>query len=268
MKLIIITCTPPGCDERVTNLACQSYRRGFPNAKVEILKVPHTTSHFSILTRLIIEAGNTLEPLVICDGDVIFWDNLEEQLLADWEEIDFLLAGDYIPSHMNPYSNSFYMDRIHTSLMFIPEPVKLVDRMIRLKRGGRAGTEVDAHNSAYLSSQLIAPYYTYIDGYPIYYDTSANLYQAIQNQCHVFGVELETYDHVNSASFYPEVCKRLTGDPLAVFKKAHELAVSDPDQLKGLNHEVKKFYINRSVALEVYLKDPDYYDQKYLCGIS
>jgi hypothetical protein len=176
-------------------------------------------------------------PLVIVDPDCIFWENCEGF------KFDAAIAGMFVPDHWNHWSRSIYRSRLHTSFLWI-DPSRLRKCMDDLWS--------TSHNGPYLPCDLFRPVMTYDYGRPTFYDTLAILCHALPTgDITIFNERhLNCYDHLNSASFYHEMMQRWDTDAQrAEFKRIHDLAKTDPKQLRGLWRKTLSYYAQQQAEL-------------------
>jgi hypothetical protein len=167
------------------------------------------------------------EPLVLLDGDVIFWENCEDLTF------EHPLAGYYVPRFWNEYANCLTMERLHTSFLVI-RPQELGQRIVR----------VWPENHSYLPFDPFQLYATFVRGTPVFYDVCANLYHAVGGSAFDESVK-QRYDHLNSASFYKEMYAKLQNRD--AFAAVHELARTKPSELRGLYREIDRYYDERRI---------------------
>ncbi len=171
--------------------------------------------------------GNYNKPLVILDGDTIFWENCEGFTFPT------LLAGYFVPFHHNEYSRCMTVSRLHTSFLWIKDPTRIEATLLEKCP--------DRHN-LYLPFNPFLPHFTFMNDAMWFWDTCAELYQCLGGTAFE-EKHLNCFDHLNSASFYPEMLERLSNRE--GFQKMHELAHTEPQKLRGLWKEIDLYYKGR-----------------------
>ncbi len=268
MKVLILLTVPPGHSYHNCTMVLDTIRVGFPTAEIEVYVNPPYEPHLRDLSQRADKAGayiffnfkNTThydwidasrtisgdDTLVYVDGDIVFFSSVEDVVLLE------PIAGMFIPSHLSDYSNSLYMSRLHTCLLYIRSPREL-DSLIRY-RNPRAGCNVQFE--PYLIHNLISPSYEYINGKPIYYDTCSKLYHAISGQ-HLPEDVLDRFEHLNSASFYDAMFPLFTTEEArSGFVASHSLAETNPQGARGLRRGQEVYYAERAMSLYDYLCPP------------
>ncbi len=208
-----------------TLLVFKTLRVGFPTARVEVfdngshpevaaavareaarvgatftaLRPQHFAAYYHWQLRERAHAG----PVVLLDPDVVFWRAVE-----GWDFGDALLAGRLMPEGRG-CGSLVNVQRLHPSLLWVPEPAGLPE-------GG------------------IAPRLGFRGGIPHFWDTFADLYQAHAGQCVAFdAAQLDAYDHLFHGTHLPVMD---TGDD--VIRRAHLAAArGDLGALRGLWRE-------------------------------
>lgn len=274
--LVNILCsTPHGCDINVTTMVAKTVRIGFPTANLlfhsaddatterlneithtwdddegfEIIRAPKLTQHQFIGYCLHACRHCADHPIVILDGDVIFWDSVEWWATAGKKP----LSGFYVPTHLSEYSRSLYMERLHTSFLWISSFKELDDAV----NNAAKWMKEDSAFADYKNWLAIDPHYSYVSGRPVYWDVCAEMYNLIGGTHFPFSL-LDCYDHVNSASFYPSMRKVFANKPLelAGFDHVHHIAAHNTGGLKGLYREIQQFYTDRAFNFYDYLNAP------------
>lgn len=169
------------------------------------------------------------EPLVVLDPDIIFWSDCEWMVKTDDQ---FHLMGHITPAHWNHWAKMMYAARVHASFMIFPNVKRLQARLAEL---------VDV--AEYRPFNPFRAFTVFDSQRPMFFDTCANLYHAV-GAVGFKEKHLNCYDHLNSASFYREMLELFASEPhlRAGFERVHELAVKNPQALKGLWKEVKHYY--------------------------
>ncbi len=224
-----------------TTLIFQSIRVGFPHAIVTIIDNASVPSARKEIKRL---ATNThcqyfqlefeiphqtyLEDILInqpitgtvvnLDPDVILWKNCES-----WH-FDALLAGSFMPTHIDEWTQCIVHPRIHSSFYWIQDIGKFRKKVAYLKTTYR--DEFDPFRP-----------FTFKEGKHWHrFDTGGVLYSAIKNDCHSFTKEEHgAFDHIFGGthlnlfinSIQIPKTKRLLLD-------VHTLAKTDLSKLRGI----------------------------------
>jgi hypothetical protein len=173
-------------------------------------------------------------PLVILDGDLLFWSSCE-----DWQ-FDGLLAGRLIPARgfpMPPPEQGLLLPRLHTSFLWIPNRQALRQRIVEIQA----------------THQTWAPFTPWMVPHPsgvsLWYvgDTASNLYGAIQKDCSPFTVShLDCYDHLFAGST-PAIIAQLSAHPFPGyewFQRVHVAAQrGDWSSIRGVWREQEAYFI-------------------------
>lgn len=174
-------------------------------------------------------------PTIILDGDTIFWSSCE-----GWK-FEENLAGYYVPLHLTEFGQMAYISRLHTSLLWI-------ESLDQLR------SDIEEAGPVYLSSlhktyqpwDPVSPHVSFVNRKPAFYDTCAELYHGVGGSS--FTEEhLNCYDHINSSSFIPLMMQLLKKKDS--FMRVHEVARTDPKQLRGLWREIDKYYQHQASLL-------------------
>jgi len=228
-----------------TELIFKTLRVGFPNACVSVVdncSVPEARSeieslakqtgcrfsavsdsplsHDRFIQKTIRDAAEDADfegPLVFVDPDVCLWES--------WEDVHFdgLVAGKLVGRFFDPVTQTVTMPRLHTSLLWIPDPTKLWEAVLRIK-----STRFDFE--PFLSCSV------HLDGTWYRYDTGASLYAALPDHLSRFEERhLDGYDHIYAGSHldwvfdsYDEPCQRM-------FSQVHgAVRAGDLDALRGI----------------------------------
>ena len=244
MKVFTLFTTPPGSDRRVTELVRETFHTGFPTADWEIFNNDQNEQklHKWIQFLLDREKDND-QPIVFLDGDIIFWNSFENF------NPSHVLSGFWQPPHINDWSGCFYMQRLHTSLLFIRSVKELHARIEEAK----PWKNPPSRELPTIPQDLISPEQGYIYTKPIYWDVAAKLFHAIGGQ-KFSPTELDKYDHINSASNYETMIDRIPDEQhKAGFRHVHELAKMQKEKLRGLWRETLTYYNQRHITLHDYL---------------
>lgn len=168
---------------------------------------------------------------VIVDGDTIFWENCEF-----WNDgISAVLSGYYIPEHHNIWTDTWCVSRLHPSFLIIEDCSTLM-RLIKSN-----------YPQAYqplgwtCGFRPFHPVTVFEGGDGLFYDIMANVYHMIGGNAFT-DKQKDAYSHINSASCYDEVMKRLSDDDRLKFNRMHEWADKNPELLRGNWKHVDAFY--------------------------
>jgi hypothetical protein len=170
------------------------------------------------------------KPIAFCDPDVIFWDSIKSV------SSDALLTGRLIPAFYDRYSDTQTQPRLHTSLLWIPDPAKLTRCIADIEH---ARWEAD----------LLKPVMTCFSGKWLRWDTGASLYAAMPHVCRPFtDAENDRFEHIFCGSHVNWVLEK-TGN--LQLKAVHEQSVADYTQLKGLWRRQDAFFKSMGVQTDV-----------------
>jgi len=176
-------------------------RKGFPSAQIEVYDngscaevLPaieaaakrvgakfhaQANRHYSDHLRWVLLERDHPEglPLVLSDPDIVFWEQVEH-----WDFAPALLAGRLIPPICRV--GLVALPRLHPSLLFVPDVGAL----------RQAVKSAESHSFAW---NCIGPRTSWIDGRPYFWDTLADMFNALGDRCITFGeAELNSYDHL------------------------------------------------------------------------
>jgi hypothetical protein len=186
-------------------------------------------------------------PLVIADSDIVYWKSCE-----DWEFAEgTLLAGYHHPRMFNDFAKCVSVERIHTSMMVFPDTHKLWDALCK------AYPLSGLKHGEYCPCDPFMPAVRFDDGIAVFWDSCSNLYNMLCRQpgamCHFEPRHLESFDHLNSASFYGCMVERLEGETKEGFKLAHRDWVKNPTP--GLWPLVDAYYKQKAIEACAYLEE-------------
>lgn len=251
-------------------LALQTIRRGFPTSGIRVFingasimqtEVVERCKYFGLdyhvqerslfhadwleeiitchASRLLNLEGD--DEFVICDGDCIFWESCEHMMPKD-----YYWKGHYIPAHLNEWSDTLSMERIHPSLVF-GHAKQIMDTLSDIYP--RAYQE----DKEYCGWRPFHPTTVGVRGQLRFYDTLSVAFHSIGGRT-FSGAEKDCYTHLNSASFYDTIIKRFDSDAVRQsFAKVHEIANtggSGLDQLKGLWRNIDRYYDERAAMIQ------------------
>lgn len=225
MKVYIIE-TP---SEKGFNGVRYTISKGFPSSKVFYIDNLTRQTHHSLVKNIFAKIIDD-EPIVLCDPDVIFYDNIENKLLGLGGKDSYLLCGNYIPNYWNSVVEANEVKRFHTSLLYFPAPKTLMEYLKSIPQ--RDNFPLD----------YFAPFIYGLNGVRFFYDTCANLYHLLAKE-RLFEFRpdiLDCYSHISCGSILDYVVGKISGGQRLL--KLHELAETDPDSLRYLWKEQYKFY--------------------------
>jgi hypothetical protein len=236
------------CDNGSLPEAVPHIQHAANQAKAEFISLAepylHTLQHQDILRGLILDRSlpaplDELEgPLVILDGDLLFWESCEH-----WR-FEGLLAGRLIPTQgcivalPTGDERCVLWPRLHTSFWWIQDLDRLRWRIMDIR--------LSHLWDPFSPWQVPGP-----TGAPVWYhgDTGCNLYGAIREECTAFdSAHLDCYDHLFAGST-PVVMKVVTADPLPGyewFPRIHAAAQrGDWPAIRGVWRDQEAFFYNR-----------------------
>jgi hypothetical protein len=219
----------------VSSLWEKTFRIGFPTAGSVVYMYnadygPFGTqeNHYEWINRVVSVSGE-YDELIFCDPDVIFYDNIEE-LLVDHGQ---LMSGRYCPQFANEVFKAIEVPRLHTSLLYIPNPVRLRAALNANSFGLRRRFQQD---------NWWQPHLVVLNRVHHWFDTGASIYQAVGGE-HFDDQLLDRYTHLNCGTMLEAVAPLMKrGDDL---REIHSLAFSNPLALKGLWKKQNKYYSER-----------------------
>ena len=154
-------------------------------------------------------------PAVFLDPDVILWEKVEHWTFPT------LLAGNVIPQHWCDSTRCISVPRIHTSFLWVTDPVAL---RAKLETTFEFASSIQPFNP-------FAPQVLFKQGQAVFYDNCANLFQALGGT--PFSPEhLNAYEHLHSASCYDLALASIQNKE--GFKWVHSEGVKNWTSLRGL----------------------------------
>lgn len=261
---ILVTVPKPEYFDACT-LVFDSIRTGFPTAKIYVyyncpsiegpdvsyyrlhdrlvdqpdifLHTVYRAHHAKWIADVTATHSNPDHQCVILDADVVLWKSVE-----DWDWSDKLIAGYYVPRMWNDFAKCVSMPRLHTSFLWIPDPVAL---MTALRQAYMPSTQ---EHGEYCPCDPFMPRVMFDHGKPVFWDSTANLFAMLPWRCGIFEEwHKEHYDHLNSASFFDVMLDRLDGDK-EMFAYLHRFAKGE--QLKNLWPMVDHYYARKAEQAE------------------
>lgn len=160
------------------------------------------------------------EPFYLIDPDTIWFEEMPNY-------IDSALAGRFIPKFYDLYNDANTFERLHTSCLYIsPEKIKQIYR----------------NTLKYCDLNYIKPFVYYVGGKRYMFDTTAQLYQLLENYnlTHAFDEAIDQKfchlfcgSHISLISkVYPELIK------------AHRYAIENEEYAKQLKKEQDLFFLS------------------------
>ena len=201
---------------------------GFPTAKIVVTentdKVEHHEYVEAIVKSCAIDCPN--EPIVFCDTDMIFYNNVEVYL----EDIQQLYAGRLCPAYWNEVVGANECQRFHTSLLYIKSARYLMDKV------NKVYTRSNFPYSAFAPAR-----YT-LGGVQYFHDTCGNLFHLLSPlDRYIFTPQmLDMYAHLVSGTMLNFVTSKMSNKH--GLKHAHELAKKDPMSAHGNWREHNRYY--------------------------
>jgi hypothetical protein len=206
-----------------------------PSAQIEIKKAAEAVGakFYSLQTEVMhhdfvrwaLSQKHGGQGLVLADPDLIFWESMESI------NVSTLLAGRLIPQFVDEFTKTITMPRLHTSLLMIPRPDLLMQR-------------VHSVETDYFDSDLIRPMMVPMNGEWVRWDTLAAMFSAIPEECAAFDVSvLDCYDHIFCGSHLNNVMARQNMPQL---KQVHEQAIADYSKLKGIWRLQQEYFLERA----------------------
>jgi len=248
MTVVALVSVPEGADFDVCTLAFSSLRVGFPSATIKVYDNGNGEEVTSRLKPLADSIGAELHrciepkhhadwislmvrmhdgPLRVVDTDTIWWESCEGF------DFDSPLAGRFVPTMWNEFSQCPSFARLHTSFMWIRDCAELCNRIRE--------AYPPAHSACgeYCPCNPFLPAVGFVGGKPVFWDSTAMLYNMIGG-AHFEPKHLECYTHVNSASFYKVMLERVENK--TAFARQHELAKYEPEKLRGFWRAEDRYY--------------------------
>lgn len=228
-----------------TSLVFETLRVGFPDAAVSVLdncSLPEVrgrieglardagcrfgaladrpVAHDRFLQEMLRWAAEDPEfdgPLVFLDPDVCLWKSCQGFAF------DGLMAGKLGGRFTDPATRTVTQPRLHTSFLWIPQPRRLWDEILRIK-SERFDFE------PFLACSLC------LDGTWIRYDTGASLLAALPERMSPFGREhLDHYDHIYAGSHLDWLQSAVDAETRRMFERVHGRArAGDLAALRGI----------------------------------
>lgn len=233
MKVYILKTYLDGEDPFGVECVFNTLQVGFPTADIYTTENIHKIDHHIWIEQTVKFAAEREpdEPIVFCDTDMIFYNNIEVHLA----DIPQLLAGRLCPAFWNEVANANECQRFHTSLLFIKSPRELMEKINAIY--GKL-------NSAYkpFTYNAFAPVRYTISGNQYVHDTCGNLFHCLNpiDKYEFPSQMLDLYTHLVSGSMVNFVASRQENK--IGLKSIHAHAKADPMSVFGIWREQLRYY--------------------------
>jgi hypothetical protein len=254
MKLITLLHAEDTSDIPTSKLTLETLGTGFPNAiqSVQIFVTPKGASvyaeagtnlkvagkiayadHHQFIADQIAFASQSAraeEPLIFLDGDLIFFDEVETLIQQQIDnENRALVLGQRLPVLRSCGMN--WIPRLHTSLYVVANPKRLIHHL-----------STCPWNSKWTSIDWFKPQVVFEHGNPNFYDTGANLYQALPDLHGGLNHEInKRYAHLFCGGSLSVARRRLGLERTAALAQRHHAALTDPMSLVNTNQNYEQF---------------------------
>jgi hypothetical protein len=206
-----------------TGLVLRTIRVGFPTWTIQIERAPEQT-HWNWIKGLI---ARETESFVICDPDVVFFDEVEADL-SGFGPVP--LAGEHIPAYWNALTGFWHRARLHTALMAI--------NPMRFKAWGERPTPAMA------GVDLVSPHYEFKEYELTYCDTMTTAYEYFLDAKPFGGPLNAKYEHLNAGTWLRD-CVPATPEAQR-FKEellaSHEAVYQNIENARGLRKIQQEYY--------------------------
>ena len=182
-------------------------------------QVPSERRHHELLREIVRTAD---VPFAVVDPDVIFWSRFDQCGQG-------LIEGRLIPTFRDPYTQCLTHERLHTSLLKVPDPDRLRSSMRQYDR--------------FFEFDPFSPVMFHRAGAWERFDTMASMYSLLEGSCHAFSDdELDRYDHLFCGS-HSDLIAATLGETASSFSVIHQAARSkDPSDIKGVWRQQQRFF--------------------------
>lgn len=182
------------------------------------------TAHDEWILRLL---ETSTEPFLICDTDMVFWENMEDRLHAPE-----LISGRYEPGFNEEWTQSWHAERLHTCLMYLnPAGLRAATRHYLTKHV----PSVFPKASVEFYRQHFVPR---LGQLPLFYDTMAGVWHALSGE--PFGeLQNSCFEHLNCGSYVDEIGKTTGLKDLEAF---HRAVYADVNLARGLRVKQQEWY--------------------------
>jgi len=247
---ILVTCRNPDLFA-ASALVFDTIRTGFPTARIivtgnaldleqedEIRKHVerikggfanlYHVMHHEWIARLI---ANELDPFIICDTDIIFWQNMEGFLFRG------PMHGRRVPAFRCPVTETDTMDRLHTALLYI-EP----EAFLEYRRQKDENPAATLH-PCFTPMDLVDPvrFAMRMPGRIWHHDTLGQAYHVLGGE--PFSEEiLNCYDHVSCGTYLDLLDEKIPGS-----RERQMEYVRHPETARGLWRKQQKYLESRSI---------------------
>lgn len=196
------------------------------SVSAEFLQLDKELIHHDFIRQtLAIEAPKN-RPLVFADPDLLFWEKI------NIPEGDYDVAGRKLPAFQDPYSGTYTEWRLHTSLLLIPSPARLLHRINEIEL---LCFEMDTLRPIMFPEKNALRRF---DTFGVFCNMAAEY-------CHAFSErELDRYDHIFCGSDVKQVSAKLDkmGEMGTALFESHQKAKSDYTQLKGIWRQQEQWF--------------------------
>lgn len=249
---ILATCRAPELLP-YTELVLQTLRLGFPTAPVTIwnnglpdyalaaltaraealdftLTLPAPTIHHQWIENLL---GQRDEPFILCDTDLIFYENFEPFLTQFQGQP---LAGYRIPEWHDDFSGCLTRARLHTSLLYV-DPVAIKKALLAYHAPLAETVFTPRVN-------LIHPLVLPCKRQACFHDTSSLLYHAVGGLAFTDEMK-DTFFHAHFGTIPDVVLPRLPADTALAMAQARAMILENPARGHGQWRTQDAYYANR-----------------------
>jgi len=217
-------------------LTLNHLRTGFPTTDVLVIDNGHISTSLKVHDKAKQVGGEYLRPakpmehwqtiqkilgqrlperVVFLDGDLVFFENCENWVTTTG------LTGMLIPEHRSYYSCCPTAARLHTSFLVVHTPF--------LHQEMEKSGAVPMH---FMHFEAWKPQLIYTPDAARFYDTGANLYQAVGGTPFT-EQQLDSYAHIFCGSTPDYANAFLPAGQQSLLKSWHNLALNCPDALRG-----------------------------------
>lgn len=251
---ILATCRNPEL-LRATTMVFDTLRVGFPTANIYTRlnftpngDISHQIAATAEKSGVVFRTEDTIhhdwisglirdesEPFFILDTDVVFWKSVEGWKFDD----DVAIAGRFIPSFFDRFTNCITMARLHTALLYI-NPVlvrRKVDEYFKQFPDTPFNPKPNPVNPTFVPLRIGILSRSY------FYDTCSMLYHSIGGLPFTFD-QLDCYDHLGFGTISDIVCPHYRDK---AWREMHFAAFADPSLLKGSWKTDDLFYASQRV---------------------
>lgn len=263
-KVLIHTTLKPDLDPDLCLLTLRTVRKGFPTSHIELhhnspliqhdelirarckpLDIPTRQHglyhHADWIAEQLFDPNNSGYRLFFLDGDLIFYNSLEDLFFPG------PMCGHFIPRHFSDFYRAPVVERLHTSLLVIPDTTYLSRQIFEVVTKNLPS----AIQKSWASRNLIHPFRSWFHREEYVYDTCAGLYHCVGGHRFPTNV-LEAYFHVNSACLYPSMVNHILSPTAAEeYKKLCVIALNNPEALRNQWHQIEEYYDIRQTNFKI-----------------